>query len=90
MSDLGPPPDGDVNKGPMLKAITWTEGSVALALVLARVLTRTRLIKQWGWDDAFICLAIVRVYLVMCFYSPGLFSSVSCIYTEIRACSSNT
>ncbi|EEH05525.1 integral membrane protein [Histoplasma capsulatum G186AR] len=59
MDDLGPPPDGDVNKGPMLNAITWTECGVALALVLARIITRTRLIQRWGWDDAFMCLAMV-------------------------------
>ncbi|KAL2360236.1 hypothetical protein RJZ56_006907 [Blastomyces dermatitidis] len=59
MDDRGPPPpDGDVNKGPMLNAITWAECSVALVLVLARVITRTRLIKRWGWDDAFMCLAM--------------------------------
>ncbi|OJD26601.1 hypothetical protein ACJ73_02010 [Blastomyces percursus] len=59
MDDRGPPPpDGDVNKGPMLNAITWTECSVALVLVMARVITRTRLIQRWGWDDAFMCLAM--------------------------------
>ncbi|QSS58392.1 integral membrane protein [Histoplasma capsulatum] len=59
MDDPGPPPDGDVNKGPMLNAITWTECGVALALVLARIITRTRLIQRWGWDDAFMCLAML-------------------------------
>ncbi|OJD19334.1 hypothetical protein AJ78_00693 [Emergomyces pasteurianus Ep9510] len=58
MDDQGPPPDGDVNKGPMLNAITWAECGVALALVLARIITRTRLIQRWGWDDAFMCLAM--------------------------------
>ncbi|KLJ09896.1 hypothetical protein EMPG_14692 [Blastomyces silverae] len=59
MDDRGPPPpDGDVNKGPMLNAITWAECGVALVLVLARVITRTRLIQRWGWDDAFMCLAM--------------------------------
>ncbi|KAK2797493.1 hypothetical protein FQN50_009176 [Emmonsiellopsis sp. PD_5] len=59
MADRGPPPpDGDVNKGPMLKAISWAECSVALVLVMARIFTRTRLINRWGWDDAFICLAM--------------------------------
>ncbi|PGH36615.1 hypothetical protein GX50_00474 [[Emmonsia] crescens] len=59
MDDRGPPPpDGDVNKGPMLNAITWAECGVALVLVLARIATRTRLMQRWGWDDAFMCLAM--------------------------------
>ncbi|KAK2795186.1 hypothetical protein FQN52_006116 [Onygenales sp. PD_12] len=59
MSDRGPPPpDGDVDKGPMLQAVSWAECSIALVLVMARIFTRTRLINRWGWDDAFICLAM--------------------------------
>ena len=82
MSDLNPPPDGDVDKGLMLKAITWSECGVALALVLARIFTRTRLIKQWGWDDAFICLAVVRGNLSIGIYCSVYFLISYFLFTE--------
>ncbi|EEH33071.2 integral membrane protein [Paracoccidioides lutzii Pb01] len=68
-----PPPDGDVNKGIMLNAITWSECGLALVLVLARIFTKTRLMNRWGWDDAFMCLAMVcalinTIFVTVCVY----------------------
>lgn len=56
----GPPtPDGDVDRGPTISAVVWVECAIASALLLARLWTRLRILKAFGWDDAFICLALV-------------------------------
>ncbi|WEW61910.1 hypothetical protein PRK78_007410 [Emydomyces testavorans] len=54
------PPDGDFNRGQTIDIIMWIEFGVALVLLLLRIFTRTRLIRFWGWDDAFMCLALVH------------------------------
>lgn len=52
-------PDGDVNNGPTITIVSWTECGIALVLLLARIWTRVRILNSWGWDDAFMCLAMV-------------------------------
>ncbi|KAF3480616.1 uncharacterized protein GIQ15_05963 [Arthroderma uncinatum] len=52
------PPDGDVNKGHIIIILTWTGFSLSLLLVAARVWTRVRVVRAFGWDDGFILLAL--------------------------------
>ncbi|KAL1954638.1 hypothetical protein VTO42DRAFT_879 [Malbranchea cinnamomea] len=52
-------PDGDVNRGPAMSIVSWTECGVALALLLARIWTRLHILRTWGWDDVFMGLAMV-------------------------------
>lgn len=63
-----PPPEGDVDRGKKLNIVMWTLYAIALLLLVARVLTRTRLLRSWGWDDTFACLAMVL-------FSPKAFSN---------------
>ncbi|KAM5470544.1 hypothetical protein MferCBS49748_002360 [Microsporum ferrugineum] len=52
------PPDGDVNKGHIIIILTWSGFSLSLLLVLARTWTRVKVVRAFGWDDAFIILAL--------------------------------
>nr|KMM63861.1 hypothetical protein CPAG_00215 [Coccidioides posadasii RMSCC 3488] len=56
----GPPPDGDVNRGNAITIIMWVEFSIALVLILSRIFSRARLNRSWGWDDTFMCFAMVN------------------------------
>ncbi|DAA78147.1 TPA_exp: Integral membrane protein [Trichophyton benhamiae CBS 112371] len=52
------PPDGDVNKGHIIIILTWTGFSISLLLVIARIWTRVKVVRAFGWDDGFIILAL--------------------------------
>lgn len=56
---LPPPPDGDVNKGPAILAVAWFQFPIALAFVAARMYTRRCLLRNVGWDDWTIVIALV-------------------------------
>lgn len=55
------PPDGDVNKGHIIIILTWTGFSISLLLVIARIWTRVKVVRAFGWDDGFIILALVNI-----------------------------
>lgn len=57
-----PPLDGDANRGTLLLAVTWVEFGIAAVLLLGRVVTRTRIITFFGWDDVVMCLAMVCIH----------------------------
>lgn len=57
--DLAPPPDGDVNKGPIVLSITYSTTAIALFVVSMRMWVRIRIVKSVGWDDYTILLAAV-------------------------------
>lgn len=59
MSALTPPPDGDVNRGPTLIAIFWTEIGVSIIFVMLRFYTRLRM-GRLGADDWTILITMVR------------------------------
>ncbi|KAM5438448.1 hypothetical protein MferCBS31731_005025 [Microsporum ferrugineum] len=48
----------DVNNGGKLVILTWTLLAISTIITLARLYTRTRLIKALGWDDGFMVLAL--------------------------------
>ncbi|KAI1370105.1 hypothetical protein F4677DRAFT_439255 [Hypoxylon crocopeplum] len=58
MSALTPPPDGDVNRGPTLIAIFWTEIGISIIFVLLRFYTRLRM-GRLGADDWTILITMV-------------------------------
>lgn len=58
-TDLIEPPDGDVNKGPVVLAITYVTTSIALVAVALRMFVRVKIVKSVGWDDYAILLASV-------------------------------
>lgn len=64
MSSPGPPPQGDINKGPTLIAATCVVDGVTAIAVALRFFVRIRITKALGWDDWTILFAIV---------SPSLF-----------------
>lgn len=45
--------------GPLIVAVMWTETVFALAIVLARLYTRHRLIHSVGWDDHLTAISAV-------------------------------
>ena len=47
----GPPPGGDQNKAPMLRAVLSSELSLATVVVGLRLFTRLKLIHSPGMDD---------------------------------------
>ena len=59
MEALPKPPGGDQNKGPVYLAVALTFCAVALVFVLLRMYVRTRMLRSMGWDDAFVCFAMV-------------------------------
>ncbi|EFQ96944.1 integral membrane protein [Nannizzia gypsea CBS 118893] len=47
------------NNGPQVLSVMWSLFSVAASIVCIRLWIRIHLTKQFGWDDAFIVLAVV-------------------------------
>ncbi|KAM5482612.1 hypothetical protein McanMca71_004085 [Microsporum canis] len=47
------------NDSPRLISVMWAEFGVAAAILTARIVTRTRVISCWGWDDMSMCLSMV-------------------------------
>ncbi|KAM7212514.1 hypothetical protein V8F06_012095 [Rhypophila decipiens] len=64
-TDLVEPPDGDVNKGPIVLAITYVTTSIALLAVAMRMFVRIKVVKSVGWDDYAILLASAMAILVL-------------------------
>lgn len=54
-----PPPDGDLDKGPIFLTVTLITATIALVVVGLRVYVRTKIIRAVGWDDWMIILAMV-------------------------------
>lgn len=54
-----PPPDGDVNRGPQLLAVSMVTLLAAIAVVALRLYTRLKITLSLGWDDYTIVLALV-------------------------------
>ncbi|KAL8640208.1 MAG: hypothetical protein Q9228_002841 [Teloschistes exilis] len=63
MEKSGPPPYGDLNSGPGLIASTTVLVAVSAVVVALRVATRWWVVKNIGWDDITIVLAIVGIKL---------------------------
>jgi hypothetical protein len=59
MSHSAPPPDDDINKGPLVLALCTVTTSVALIAVGTRIFVRVRIVKNVGWDDYTILGAMV-------------------------------
>ena len=60
MSDLQPPPDGDVDRSASLIALTWAPYPFMLAIVIARVVVRFER-RNFGVDDGLMVTALVRI-----------------------------
>ena len=62
MDDNGIPiPKGDTNQGPVIQGIDAALFGLSTSLVLLRLGTRTWITRNFGWDDATIALAQVRL-----------------------------
>ena len=61
MADSLPPPprDGDRNRGAAIIATETVFVAIAVVLVLVRLYVRLIIIRGFGYDDFFICLALV-------------------------------
>ena len=60
MVAVGPPPlGGDQNHGPELLAVSLASATVAFIATSLRILARTLLVHQVGWDDFTIIIATV-------------------------------
>lgn len=58
--DLTPPPDGDVDRGDILKGVSWALAIIALCFVSLRIYCRTLITRNVWWDDWMIILTMVR------------------------------
>ncbi|KAF2234782.1 hypothetical protein EV356DRAFT_532582 [Viridothelium virens] len=47
-ASYGPP---NLNKGPGILAVSWIEAGVGLVVLSARIYTRSRIVRNMGWDD---------------------------------------
>lgn len=54
-------PDGDVNKAGLLNTVTWVQAGLAALILTARVITRTKVIQTFGWDDSYMIFAMVCI-----------------------------
>lgn len=50
----------DVNRGPVVMAILWTESAVAVIFVSTRFYART-MIKRISWDDWLMLVTLVSI-----------------------------
>lgn len=51
----------DVNHGPSINAVNWTEAGLGVLILLIRLYTRAFIVRKIGWDDWCIVLAVVRL-----------------------------
>ncbi|KAI9849433.1 MAG: hypothetical protein M1837_004053 [Sclerophora amabilis] len=58
-STLSPPPGGDVDKSPLLKAVLWTEASIAVLVMGVRLYARTTHVRAFASDDAVMIITLV-------------------------------
>jgi len=60
MGSLGPPPvPRDVNHGSAITAVSATMFAFSAISTLVRVFVRSKIVKQFGWDDFTISLAMI-------------------------------
>lgn len=52
-------PDADANRGWILHAVAWPLLGVCIIVMALRLWVRLRILRSWGWDDAFILLSLV-------------------------------
>ena len=57
MESLPKPEGGDVDRGPALLAMWWTELSICIVMVAMRVYSRIKL-RSWGIDDWLMLTAL--------------------------------
>ena len=58
---MEPPPEGNVNKGPMIIIVTATIVGVTAIVVALRLAVRIWITKAFWWDDWTILFAIVSL-----------------------------
>ena len=56
---MAPPAGGDQNRGPELVAVTWVFTALASFVVIVRLFTRVKILKETGLDDIFTSLSLV-------------------------------
>ena len=61
MVGLGPPPEGDVDKGPALIIASCVTIFIIVLVVILRFMVRIWVSKAIGWDDWTILFAVVRL-----------------------------
>ena len=62
MSDFGPAPEGgDVNRGPSVTVCVTVLFTASLITTIVRMYVRKYIVRQIGWDDYTICVAMVRI-----------------------------
>ncbi|KAL8991695.1 MAG: hypothetical protein Q9169_007739 [Polycauliona sp. 2 TL-2023] len=54
-----PPPDGDTNTGRSILIITWLFTAISTIIVVLKVYTRLKIIRQFGADDVLTILALL-------------------------------
>lgn len=57
-----PAPEGDVNQGWALLAVTWAFVLTAFATIVVRIFVRARLTRNLGADDYTIVVAMVGLF----------------------------
>lgn len=50
---------GKADLGATMNAVGWTEASVAIVLLGARLFTRVKIVQHIGWDDYLMVMAVV-------------------------------
>ena len=73
---------GTSDRGPLILIVGWVECSLAFVFVFARMLTRSRLVRNVGLDDWMILLAMVKS---KCCPVPPVCSLITCdLLTPLR------
>ncbi|PVI02161.1 hypothetical protein DM02DRAFT_653786 [Periconia macrospinosa] len=49
----------NTNAGPAINAVNWTEASLGILVLFARLYTRIFIVRKLGWDDLCIVLAVI-------------------------------
>ncbi|MDI1486614.1 MAG: hypothetical protein OHK93_005846 [Ramalina farinacea] len=57
--DRTPPPNGDVDRGDILKGVSWALAIIAICFVSLRVYCRTLITRNMWWDDWMIVLTMI-------------------------------
>lgn len=69
------------DRGSVILAVSWPLFSICTILLILRIWVRTRVLKSWGWDDAFIILALLCAALntilstISVYHGTGMHSS---------------
>ena len=59
MTTMPLPSELHSDQGPNILALSWTECSLAILVVSARMYTRSRIVRNVGWDDWTMLFAMV-------------------------------